>query len=167
MEFNLQKHASKIAYVNFREEKHGEESVLAVDVKITTDVPNDFLSYLSPGLKAAVYEKELGQRDLIADDNHLSHLRFPDLGTLAWSGTMVRAAVVIHGVKKSQDLELVADVTKLKLDPKEGGTVSITFTVQLCPNESQAAHLPIWLGKEAKVSVGPNTEEIPPAGENA
>ncbi len=46
MEFNLEKHTAKIAHINLREERHGDDPVLAVDIKVTADVPNDFLSYL-------------------------------------------------------------------------------------------------------------------------
>jgi hypothetical protein len=163
MEFHLEKQVSKIAHINLREEKHGEETVLAVDVKITADVPNDFLSYLKPTLKWSLYEKEPGQGELLPDDAHMPHLRHPELGVMGWAGEMPGAAVIIHGVKEEYDMEIVADVGKLKFEPKEGGTVALTFTAQLRPNPGQSAALVVYLGKDVKVSVRPREDISPPA----
>ena len=159
MEFHLEKPAAKVAHINLREEKHGEEAVLAVDVKITADVPNDFLSYLSPTLKWSLYDKEPGQGELIPDDTHMPHLRYSALGDLKWDGDMPKAVVTIHGLKKVYDFELVADVNNLRLEPKEGGTVAIAFRLQLLPTAGQSAALVGYLGKEVKISVVPAESE--------
>ena len=159
MEFHLEKHAAKVAHINLREEKHGEEAVLAVDVKITADVPNDFLSYLAPELKWSIYDKQPGQGELIPDDTHLPHLRYPQLGELKWDGDMAKAQVTIHGAKPTHDFNLDADVNGLRLEPKEGGTVAITFRLQLLPTSGQSAALVGYLGKEVKISVVPAESE--------
>lgn len=155
MEFHLEKHAAKINHINLREEKHGEESVLAIDVKVGADVPNDFLSYLAPTLKWSLYEKEPGQGELLPDDNHLPHLRYTQLGELRWEGDMGKAGVLISSMDRPEDVELEADINNLKFEPKEGGTVAISFRIQLLPSGAQSAKLVDFLGKEVRITVRP------------
>lgn len=155
MEFHLEKQAAKIAHINLREEKHGEETVLAIDVKVTADVPNDFLSYLAPTLKWSLYEKQPGQGELIPDDNHLPHLRYTQLGELRWEGEMAKAEVLVSSIDRPEDVQMQADINNLKFEPKEGGTVAISFRLQLLPSGSQSATLVGLLGKEVRVSVAP------------
>ena len=100
MDFELNKQTAKIAHVNFREEKHGEEAVVALDIKITFDSPNDFLSYLSPTLKWSLYDKQTKQGELIEDKGHLPILRYSQLGEMRWEGEMQRCALTIHGANK-------------------------------------------------------------------
>ncbi len=155
MQFHLEKQAAKMAHINLREEKHGEEAVLAIDVKITADVPNDFLSYLDPTLKWSLYDKQPGQGELLPDDNHLPHLRYTQLGELRWEGEMAKANVLVSSIDRPEDVALEADINNLKFEPKEGGTVAISFRLQFLPNAGQSAVLVGLLGKEVRVSVAP------------
>ena len=153
LEFNLEKQAAKVAHINLREEKHGDDSVVAIDVKITTDVPNDFLSYLAPTLKWSLYDKQPGQGELIPDDKHLPHLRYPQLGEIKWGDDMAGAQVLIQNMTMPGDLELTADVNKLVLVPKEGGTVEVAFRLQLQPSPKQSAALVGYLGQMVRITV--------------
>ena len=159
LEFNLEKQAAKVAHINVREEMHGEDPILPLDVKVETDVPNDFLSYLSPTLKWSLYDKADGQGELIKDDAHLSALRYPELGVLGWAGEMEGAAVVFHGLKKATDIELEGDVDKVRLECKEGGTVALTLRIKVQPTPGQSAALMGLLGHDTKVSVRPAGSE--------
>lgn len=162
--FSLKKQTAEIAHLNLREEKHGDDDVLAVDVKVVTNVPNDFLSQLHPTLKWSLYSKgEDGQQELVEDKGHLPHLRYSALPQLAWAGTMKGATFVVHGAKKADDLSFEAEVGKLRLECKEGGTVMVTFRASVLPTAEQSGALAALLGQEAKVSVRPSTEE--PAGD--
>lgn len=168
MQFTLQKIAAVLAHVNLGEEKHGEEDVLRYDLKLTADVGNDFLTQLEPTLKAALYraEGESGeQAPLIDDGTHLPVLRFPAMGTIAWEGRMPMAKVLISGGRKKIALE--ADVDKVRLVPKDGGTVALTFRVQFIPDEEQLGLMPALLQtKQVKVSFAPNdAPDSPPDSE--
>jgi len=158
-DFHWKKQAAKVSHINIRDEKHGEETVLAMDIKIQSDVVNDFLSYLSPTLKASLYAKEDGQGELIKDDAHLPHSLYPELGELKWEGEMAGATVILHGKSKAEDLNLVGDVNGLRLECCEGGTVSVTLRVQVVPTEEQASALVLFSGKDAKVSIRPKEAE--------
>jgi hypothetical protein len=56
------------------------------------------------------------------------------------------------------------DVDKIRLVPKEGGTVELTFRVQFEPLEEQLGAVPLLLQqKQIKVSVRPNdAPDTPP-----
>jgi hypothetical protein len=152
--FELSKHQCKIAHINIRTEKHGEEEILAADVKVEADVTNDFLSYLDPTLKWSLYAKpEGGQGELIQDDSHMPRLRYAFLPELRWADKMAKAVFIIHGKKKTDDVEFEASVDKLCLQCKEGGTVSISFRAAVLPTPAQSGFLAGMLGTEAKVSV--------------
>lgn len=152
--FELLKHPGRIAHLNIRTEKRGEEEVLAADVKVEADVTNDFLAYLAPTLKWSLYSKpDGGQGELIQDDSHMPRLRYPFLPEIRWADKMVDAVLVIHGKKKTDDLQFDAGVDKLCLECKEGGTVSISFRCSVLPTAAQAGQLAALLGQETKISV--------------
>jgi hypothetical protein len=158
--FELQKHKAKIAHLNIRGEMHGDDEVLAIDVRLQADVANDFLSYLAPTLKWSLYDKsDSPQGELVEDQSHLPKLRYSQLPPLAWRGEMEKALFVVHGAKKAQDLEFEAKVHKLLLDCKDGGTVSIQFQASLYPTAEESGQLAGMLGQEHKISVRGNGAE--------
>jgi len=128
--FTLTKQTAKISHLNLREEKHGEESVPAVDVKITADVPNDFLSYLHPQLKWSLYDKPENP-ELVEDPGHFPRLRYSSLAPLHWDCGIRPIHLTIHGAVKKDNLDLVGKIggKGLRLTCKDGGTVVIEFTV--------------------------------------
>src|SRR3990167_6594695 len=110
MSFTLTRQSSKVVHLNVREEKHGEESVVAVDVKVQADIGNDFLDALAHGLRAALYAAEGGQ--LAGVEEPLSVLRFPQIEPIHWEAPMPWCAFVVHGLKKAEDLEFTGEVAK-------------------------------------------------------
>ena len=163
--FALEKVSATIAHLNTRLEKHGEEEMLAADITVTADVANSFLDKLSPGLRASFYRAE-GQapgEQVDLDAEHLAVLRYPQIETLKWEGKIEEAEVVLHGRTKAESTVLEADVAKLRMTLKEGGTVAVVFQVQLLVEPEQVAHFSGLLGKDVKVSVTPPaTPDSPP-----
>jgi hypothetical protein len=158
--FTLTKHPAKITHLNVREEKHGEEDVLALDIKVNADLANEFLDQLSPGLKAAVYDRDSAGLDL--DDGHLAVLRFPQLAQLGWTSEMSGASFIIHGGRKSDDIEFNATINNLRLIPKQGGTVSIIFRAQVLPDPVEVGTLTGYLNQDIKVSVAAPAQPAEP-----
>lgn len=152
MHFSLSAHQCKIAHINLREEKHGDEPVRAVDIKVECDVPNDFLSYLSPTLKQSLYAKAENQADMLDEPNYLPRLLYPDLGTLGWAGSMT-SKVTLHSTTRARDTELHARVDKIKFTCRDGGTVGLSFRVATLPEEHVLGKIVGLLGLEIKVSV--------------
>lgn len=159
LELHWKKQAAKVAHINIGEEKHGEEDVRRLDIKVQSDVVNDFLTYLSKTLKGSLYGKEEGQRELIKDDSHLPHSLYPELGEMKWEGEMADATVILHGKTKAEDLNLVGDVNNVRIQCKEGGTVAVTLRVQVKPDDEQTSALVLFSGKDVKISIRPKEPE--------
>lgn len=164
MAFSLKKQKGKVAHLNVREEKHGDDSVLAVDVKIKADVGNKFLDDISPGLRAALFAREGAQPGETADldDDHLTVLRFPPLAPLKWDVAVVGGKFTLHGAKKADDLEFECHVKEATLSCKEGGTVELTFQAAVSPTPDESGQLAALLGKDVKVSVMPVEQPAQP-----
>lgn len=164
--FSLKKQKGRLAHLNVRTEKHGDDEVLAVDVKITADVGNKFLDELSPGLRAALFAKEGAQPGETPDmdEDHLTVLRFPQLAPLKWEAAVVGGKLTIHGAKKADDQDFECHVKSASLSCKEGGTVEISFQAAILPTPEENGDLSAMLGKDVRVSVVPVLQpELPPA----
>ena len=154
MALQLKKQTAKIAHLNVREEKHGEESVLACDVKLKMDLGNEVLDTLAQGLRQALYRPDDGQLEGI--EAPMSVLRFPALGGQHWTVEVRTVKFTLHGAKKADDMVFEGSISKaISLDPKEGGTVEVTLQVQLNPEPGELAGLSSLLGKSAKISLAP------------
>lgn len=153
--FSLKKQKGSVAHLNVRSEKHGEDDVLAVDVKISADVSNKFLDDLAPGLRGAIFAREGAEPGQTPDmdEDHLTQLRFPQIAPLKWKVGIVNGKFVVHGVKKADDLEFECDVKDATLSCKEGGTVELTFSAAVLPTPDQSGQLAGLLGKDVRVSV--------------
>lgn len=156
--FALKKQSAKVKHINLREEKHGEEPVLGVDVTIVADLPNDFLAQLSATLKPSLYATDveaLGQLSLVEASEHMPVLRYPAMGAIGWD-VAFPAEFTLHGQKKAEDVVFGdAKVKQLSLVPKEGGTVEVTFKAQANPGADGTGLLAAFLGRTVKVSVAP------------
>ena len=100
--FTLKKQVAVLAHINIRDEKHGEDNVLAMDLKITADMPNTFLNQVAPGLLPALYKAEDGQAPLL-DDGHMPVLSFDGMDPVVFNTNIVDANFVIHGAKKADE----------------------------------------------------------------
>ncbi len=130
---------SKLVSVNVRSEKHGPELVPAVDLKIVIDQRNDILDKFHPDLKAALYfnaqrEDEQEQLDGIEPVTNLPNLKFPKLDNpLKWDHVGAGYRLDIDfGLGGSSNLVMFGcEVNNISLACKEGGTVEVSFRVQI------------------------------------
>lgn len=130
--------AAKLASVNVRAEKHGpDELVPAVDLKLTVEQSNGCLAYFHGSLRDALYynaDPAAGDQPPLEGMAHsvTPNLRFAHLALpLKWDTEHTGYTLTIdHGIGGASNVEL-ADCTvgKFSLEPKEGGTVVVTFTV--------------------------------------
>lgn len=128
----------KITSVNPRSERHGPEELHpAVDIGISLTTCNDILSALDGKLLDALYTKNAnadqgGQQSLdgVEEVSHLPNLKFPLMGALKWKKELIGYTLtVMHGV--GSDIVLTGcKVSKFTIDPKEGGSVELSFRVQ-------------------------------------
>lgn len=158
----LDKTLATLANVNLRLEKMGKDKTRgAADLKIVANIPNTQLEQISPGLLASLYKhpKEQGhQADLTAPDpNSLTTLRHPRAkpwaSTEDWPGYF---ANVLAGEFDLKDVEL--DKVTLKsivCEPKNGGTVELSFSLGCHPTPEDVAVLYELMGKQLTLSLNP------------
>ena len=95
-------------------------------------------------------------------------LRFPDLGPLRWKRELVGAQIIIESDdllgERNVQFDL-ATVDKFVLEPKEGGSVAITFRVKVKPTPAQVAVLYQLQHTEVTLTVDPAEAEDHAAGE--
>lgn len=135
---------AKLASINIRSEKHGPEALNpAVDLTYTMDMPNSELSMFDGHLLSALYyrseaaagdgkQSEIEGMEAVG----LPNLRFPFMGAISWGKEYAGFTHTIgHGLGGKSDIHLMdCKVNGFKLEPKEGGTVSVKFRVQCATN---------------------------------
>lgn len=142
----LQKHKVKILHLNVRSELHGDEEKTAVDIKLGFDVPNSYLDTLGIGLRGALYAPPDDQNMAVpgTDEDHLTHVRYPQLGTLKWAGEYSSVGFHLHlgnGRGKGDLLFVESKLGKLAVTPKEGGTCACVARAQVLPTPDETAKL--------------------------
>jgi hypothetical protein len=159
--FSLNKESLNLANVNLRKEMHGEEQVLAVDLKLEFETSNAVLKKFSATLLDALYTQDPGAaRDMINPD-HAPTLRNPQMGEIKWALEMpfVRFGVFADGTNEEEIVFSAAKCNHFRFVCKEGGTVLLTFRIQKSePMEMDVTKLVFLMGKSIKVSLEPEDE---------
>lgn len=161
-----------IEHVNLRDEKHGEDTVPAIDIKLTFALRNDVLTLFDPQLKKWLYSKstrakpraEQGALDL-DEPNDLPDLRFPQLDALRWRDDLESCTLTIdYGIGGKSALRLTdCKVNGFRLECMEGGTVRVTVRVQRSqPDERTVGKLSALLKREVHITLtrSPATEAL-------
>lgn len=159
----LQKHPVKIMKLNPRSEFHGDEEVLALDIKIAFDIPNSALDRLSPTLREALYEASNDPDLLGSDAEHLTHVKNPQLGTLKWAGEYSPCGLHMHtgnGRAKGDVLFGNATVGKITIKPKEGGTCACVARAQVLPTPDEVGRLSALLRRAVPVSLDTSAASV-------
>lgn len=128
----------KIKSVNPRSERHGPEELHpAVDIGVILTTGNNILTALDGKLLDALYTKNAnadqgGQQSIdgVEEVSSLPNLKFPKMGALKWKYDLMGYTLTVqHGV--GSDIVLTGcKVSKFTIDPKEGGSVELSFRVQ-------------------------------------
>lgn len=126
------------SHVNIREENHGDEKVLAVDLAFWMEGSNDLLELFHPDLRRAIYcnkAADAGQEELDERLAVLPNLRVPGLPErMHWGGADKHGGyrmVCDYGLgDEAANIDLTECVVAKKwIEPKEGGTVKIGWRV--------------------------------------
>lgn len=158
--FEIEEGQCVLGHKSERLEKHGNEDVLAGDLQFEFKTDNGILACFAPSLKSALYEKAGAQGELVEDVDHMTHLRFPGMGVIKWTGADLEgASVTVHAAtgKKGEIVLSGCKVNKLRLEPQEGGTVIVRFRVQVSPlDEGVSGKLSkVYANKICTLSVTP------------
>ena len=153
--FDIDKKTCILDHINIRDEKHGDENVLAIDLKLHGNFDGDILAEFWPELRHSMFKK--------AEDGDLADqgsdaptaLRFPNLAIpLKFHDEIIGAGVkMAYGIGEI-DLE-VCDINKFAVTCHEGGTVSVAFRIQAKPTGDQLSKLSQMLGTQVDVSINP------------
>ncbi|RYF46535.1 MAG: hypothetical protein EOO27_39195 [Comamonadaceae bacterium] len=133
---------SKMVDIKILAKKNGQKELTpAVQLRFMVELPNSALQMFDPALRTFLYEKleedgaagDQATLDGVPEVSELPNLTRAanQLGALQWAGGMFGASLYIdHGLGGASDMELRdCEVSKFKIDPKEGGTCQISFTV--------------------------------------
>lgn len=130
-----------LAHLNTRTEKHGDEDIGAIDLKIKCRAANTILDLFDPRLRSTLFQRAGGgqQADMHSPE-HLPQRVFPHIPAVNWDDKLEGYAAVI-----GTGLGLVSvtlgqvKVHKFKFEPVDGGTVDLTYTVSCNPSAEQVA----------------------------
>jgi hypothetical protein len=162
--FSLQKQKLKLSNINVRAEKHGDDTKLAADVKLTMKVSNDILSEFDPSLKSALYAEgsNSDQGELPIDEpGRLSALKFPNMSSIGWGIELKGFDFRLHyGIGGKSDIKLSeCEVDKFRFTPQDGGTVEVSFRVIVHPEAAQLGRMCELIQAEIEVSLTPPEEQ--------
>jgi hypothetical protein len=152
--------AAKLANVNIRAEKDGDDPVLAIDLALQIDLAAERVDDIVPGLHAFLYDgAAVPAQGQIPGTERATELRFPSLGPLTLDKDLPGFALTVameHGIgdPTSVDLEDV-ELGKFKIAAKTGGTVLLTCRAQARPNEEQLATLATMLEQAVTLTLTP------------
>ncbi|CAG9258529.1 conserved hypothetical protein [Paraburkholderia unamae] len=151
------RHPLKIAHINVRSETHGDEEVIAVDLKLSFELPNTVLDTLSPSLRVSLFDAANDPDIFEGEDGPpLTRVRHPHLGVLRWSETWRAMRLHLHTGARARDDLAFDDVTlgKLAMRPREGGTVAFDARAQVHPKtEAVTAKLVTLLKREVPATL--------------
>ena len=157
--FQLDNENVKLANVNPRAEKHGEDTEMACDLKFEISTSNDVLSEFHHALKSAFY-KEADQPDLIDEPGRLSQLKFPEISSIAFDRDFSGYELRIHyGLGGKSDLVMDdCKVNNFRFHMMEGGTVVMSFRVQGRPSEHVIGKYCTLIQQDVIISLTPPGE---------
>lgn len=153
----LQSQNCKIEHVNFRTEKHGDDDVTAVDLKLSANLPPSVLDQLVPGMREHFFQAANSSGAMKGE----LALRFPDLvNTYAVNSDIPGYAIAVEWGMNGALVEFAdAEVGKIKAELIDGGAVSLSFRVQVAGKPEELARLVPLLNLTLPVTL------TPPAGE--
>jgi hypothetical protein len=154
--FTLNNETVRLANINTRTEKHGEDDVLACDIKLEFKTANAVLSKFSESLKEVLYTKDEGAVEDLIHPDHAPKLRNPLMGPIRWNLEMPSVQFRIHhGETDADDIVFSgAKCNKFQFLCQEGGTVVTDFRIQVSePDEEAVTKLLFMLNQAIKVSL--------------
>lgn len=150
--FKLDKHESAISNVNQRIERHGDERQLAADVKFTLSAGNDLLDSIDPELKKALFRRPSKgeQQDIPGIGQALTAVKFPNLEPQRLSIELTGYELEIDNQLDIGESIVLVDVKlkKFVIEPKEGGSVELSFTASANVDADEIAELSEALVRE-------------------
>lgn len=159
--FGLEKQQVKLGKFNSRKEFHGDDRVLAGDVKIEANCSNSILDHFDKSLRKMLYRKpkESTEQTNLALDDGLTEKKMPHLEPLKWNdefpgyelsiSTGLSDPLVFHDVKLSGFV----------FEALQGGSVKVNFTAQMNLDKEQSGEMCDLQQEEVEVTLTPPKAE--------
>ncbi|MGK8887570.1 hypothetical protein [Burkholderia gladioli] len=173
-EFRFIKIKMKVTSINVRQELHGDQPHLAMDIGLEFNQSNRSLDKLDGRLMEALYWKSpTGGTDTLEGVERvtdLPNLRFEHLvSPMKWAEKYEDGLFrVHHGSDVSNDIVMrEAKINKIAFHPKEGGTTLYSVQIQSNTDEAQVARMCSLLQSEitGTIDSDPDDEDTaPPPG---
>lgn len=167
----LEKHQALISSVTPIAEKHGEDTVLAASIKFQFTAGKAIFDQLGlKKLREALYCKPgAGQQQSLpmeGEDGHTA-LSFPALKAFSIDEDFPGyIAVIDSGLGIAPGLKVSeATVKKIALDPMEGGSVAVSFSLVCHPDASTLGKLCELLQNTVDLTLTPPQPKAAPLGE--
>jgi len=151
--FALDKHNGQVSNLNLRALKCGDENKPACDIKIAVDLPSTHLDDISSGLCESLFRKpgagdqlplvEVGKQP----EPGFTALRFPGLEPVQFKQKFPGYELSV-GINEGDEEPLFfadAEVKNFVINPREGGTATVTFSVGVDVDEQDIAGLLLFL----------------------
>jgi hypothetical protein len=150
----------KLAHVNLRAEKHGEDTRAALDLKIEATCPSTTLIHFHPELRQHLFKKDENPDlvDQVVDGDGLTLLRYPKMGAIKWDWEAAGyQAQIDYGLGGDSNIDLGED---LKLDhfviePLNGGSVGICFRIIAHPDPDDIGKLSEFIQRDIELKLTP------------
>lgn len=153
--FDLTEKNCQLLNVNGRHESHGDENVLAVDLKFRGDFDGDILAEFAPSLRTAIYAKTEGGDLADQGTDTPTKIRFPNLiQPLKFDNEIVGARVDLQYGLQTIRFE-TANINKFEIECHDGGTVTVSYRVQARPTEEQLARCFALLDTQVPITITP------------
>lgn len=159
MQFSLDKFTpATCTHVTKRTEFHGDDEVHVKDLTWKIESANTLLDLINPALRPALY-KHAGTKPLPGMEDTTPELRCSLLEgpfALKYEGAGY-LLTVMYGEVTEDRIELGgAQLAKLKVDPKEGGTIVLIFrTSHMGLSMTEMGRLDTFDGKELQILLAP------------
>lgn len=153
--FEMENCRCKLAHMNLRTEKHGDDDVRAVDLKFERVGANTLLDELVPGLCAALYQRPQAGNQTDAFNGELTSLAFPQIEmplriSGEWPGYK---ASIAAGLDPDDALVLTSELKKQRVEAVQGGSAKHEFTLSTYPNNEEIGRLASALGHEVELTL--------------
>lgn len=157
--FDLDQATVKLASVNPRAEKHGEDTKPACDLKIEAVLPSSALIHFHPELRQHLYKKDENPDlvDQVVDGEGLTVLRYPRMGAIKWDweGTGY-TATIDYGMGGDSNIELGdVKVDHFVFEAQNGGSVTVTFRILAHPDSDDMGKLCEFIQRDIELTLTP------------
>jgi len=151
----------KLANVNLRAEKHGDDTRAAVDLKIEATCPSTALIHFHSELRQHLFKKDDNPDlvDQVTEGDGLTILRYPKMGALKWDweGAGYKG-VIDYGLGDVKSNINLGDDLKLDhfvIEAINGGSVAICFRIIAHPDKDNIGKLSELIQREIDITLTP------------